>query len=396
MEGVLLNLVVNAARDSDSKSWLNLPETLFPEIHAPQSTLAKYGLVAAGVTAVGVSAVVASKKLSKKENPQSVHAPLSMKLVLPQTPPVPVLSENVKLGDAKIHYELFGKGPQKILLIGGFAATLEFMEDIISELSTNPEYQICAYDQRNSGKSTAPVTKLSSKLLASDALALLDHLGWEKVHVFGISMGGCVATELALSAPQKVASLFLSATTAGNRFMRMPLGPRFYGFAFGRFLKMEKSKLVELLLKQQHSEKFLKTLANEEHNDAVFSSQTNGDLLKAYLLNNFDRLVSFNLETLSSQASVVSTHYVSDQQLRSLALTNIPITVHRNTADVMDPQGAGSIRLEKALSSSPNFTSLVFHGAGHWGLREDFPAFIAALKSNISKAGSGSCFQPSS
>jgi pimeloyl-ACP methyl ester carboxylesterase len=52
--------------------------------------------------------------------------------------------------------------------------------------------------------------------MAQDALALMDHLGWEKAHVFGHSMGGMIACKLAAMAPHRVASLALISVTGGG------------------------------------------------------------------------------------------------------------------------------------------------------------------------------------
>lgn len=58
--------------------------------------------------------------------------------------------------------------------------------------------------------------------MAKDAIKLIDHLQWHQCHVVGISMGGMIALEIALLAPQRILSLTLLATHAGGLAGRAP------------------------------------------------------------------------------------------------------------------------------------------------------------------------------
>ncbi len=58
---------------------------------------------------------------------------------------------------------------------------------------------------------------------AADALGLLDHVGWDRVPVIGISFGGMVAQELAVTAPERVERMVLACTSPGGAYASYPL-----------------------------------------------------------------------------------------------------------------------------------------------------------------------------
>jgi pimeloyl-ACP methyl ester carboxylesterase len=83
--------------------------------------------------------------------------------------------------------------------------------------------RVIAFDPRGSGDSSA--ARLSStRAMARDALSVLDALAIERAHVYGLSLGGMVATWLALDAPDRVERLVLASTAAwGGAFRHDPL-----------------------------------------------------------------------------------------------------------------------------------------------------------------------------
>lgn len=75
-------------------------------------------------------------------------------------------------------------------------------------------YTVITYDHRGTGQSTHPTDRndYSMRILADDAAALLHHLGIERAHVSGLSLGSATAQELAINHPDLIGSLQLHCT----------------------------------------------------------------------------------------------------------------------------------------------------------------------------------------
>jgi 3-oxoadipate enol-lactonase len=117
------------------------------------------------------------------------------------------------LNGIDVYYERSGEGPT-MLYLNGTGATLA-----TSRLSIDPytrAFDVVVHDQRGLGETEAPPGPYSMGDYAADALALLDHLGLERVRVVGTSFGGMVAQELAATRPERVERLALLCTSAGG------------------------------------------------------------------------------------------------------------------------------------------------------------------------------------
>jgi len=115
------------------------------------------------------------------------------------------------LDGALLHHEVEGHGPP-LLLLNGIGLDLSAWGPLAQAL--RGERQLVLADFRGSGLSGPPPEPCTTARLAADALALLDHLSLGSVDVLGLSLGGLVAQELALLAPDRVRSLVLAATAA--------------------------------------------------------------------------------------------------------------------------------------------------------------------------------------
>jgi pimeloyl-ACP methyl ester carboxylesterase len=115
----------------------------------------------------------------------------------------------LNLQDATLHYEVTGEGEPALFIQGcGVAGSGWQMQ--VRELSA--DFQCLTFDNRGIGKSTNSAGTLTVEQMAADALSLLDAMGWESAHVVGHSLGGVIAQQLALDAPERVKSLSLLCT----------------------------------------------------------------------------------------------------------------------------------------------------------------------------------------
>jgi 3-oxoadipate enol-lactonase len=76
-------------------------------------------------------------------------------------------------------------------------------------------YTVIVLDNRGAGRSSKPDAQYSVRTMADDVIGLMDHLGIDKAHILGASMGGMIAQEIAINYPQRVKKLILACTTAG-------------------------------------------------------------------------------------------------------------------------------------------------------------------------------------
>ena len=113
----------------------------------------------------------------------------------------------VQINGINIYYEIHGDGEPVVLANGIFMNTTSWFGQI-SEFSKH--FKIILYDMRGQGQSDKPDEEYSFDLHADDQLALLDHLGIEKVHHVGISYGAELGLVFALNSPERLSSLVLS------------------------------------------------------------------------------------------------------------------------------------------------------------------------------------------
>lgn len=114
-----------------------------------------------------------------------------------------------------IWYDLSGDGPA-LALTHGFAGPSEMWSPVIDEIRAR--VRLLRYDVRGHGRTTVPdAATFTLPQFAADLRGLLDHLGVERAHVGGVSMGGMISAQFACDYPERLRSVLLCDTTAGNQ-----------------------------------------------------------------------------------------------------------------------------------------------------------------------------------
>lgn len=113
-----------------------------------------------------------------------------------------------------LYYELHGEGPP-LLLLHGFTGGLANWAPVIARLQSG--HRLITLDLPGHGRSDAPPDPAAYAMpaVSRHVAALLDHLGYEDVHLLGYSMGGRLALYLALHYPQRWRSLVLESASPG-------------------------------------------------------------------------------------------------------------------------------------------------------------------------------------
>ncbi len=123
--------------------------------------------------------------------------------------------------DLTLYAEVYGpgctsNGPNVLLLCAADQSIARWPATLIDAL-TDAGASVVSFEHRDSGRSSTVPGNQGYRLgdMVDDALAVLDALGIERVHVFGRSMGGMVGQLLAIDRPERVESLTLMSTTPG-------------------------------------------------------------------------------------------------------------------------------------------------------------------------------------
>lgn len=232
----------------------------------------------------------------------------------------------ITINDIHLYYEQHGEGPDDLILIGGLSSDHQVWKSTLRHFSKH--FRILIFDNRGAGKSSTPDYPYTTEMMANDVLQLMDLLGIKRAHVLGHSMGGCIAQQMALLAPEKINKMIVACSRAKpNALANMALTMREKLQAAGMPVEM----LAEYVMPLLFSETFLQ---NEMQ-------------VKGFIQWTMQNPHPQSAMGFSHQLHAVKTHNVSDR----LSVIHAPTLVIAGDEDILMPKASAKIFSESLENS---------------------------------------------
>jgi pimeloyl-ACP methyl ester carboxylesterase len=282
------------------------------------------------------------------------------------------------VNDVELCYETFGDpaDPPMLLIMGLATQMVGWHDEFCAQLAGRGFFTI-RFDNRDIGRSQAmdfPVPTLKQLLLrdkraagytlehmAADGFGLLDHLGIERAHVAGVSMGGMIAQTMAARRPERVLSLASMLSNTGALWSGQP-SPRLY----------------PVLLKTPPRDRE----AYIDHAAWVFSKIGSPDFpqndLRAMAATSYDR----GLNPAGSMRQLAAIIASGDRTPLLRTITAPTVVVH-GTKDKLVPTSGG----RATAKAIPGARLVLIEGMGHDLPRGAWPRMLDALAANAARAG---------
>lgn len=287
--------------------------------------------------------------------------------------------ERVQTNGVELVYEQIGDlNDPPLLLVMGLGMQLIHWDLEFCEAVAERGFRVIRVDNRDSGLSTtidAPAPPIMRTMagrkvkapytlsdMAADTFGLLDHLGIERTHVVGVSMGGMIGQTMAIERPERVLSLTSIMSTTGHRRVGTP-----------------KLRVWSVLLRRAPSERkafvnyfvrMFKRIGSPAYpEDEARAREIAGAT--------FDR--AHNPAGTQRQLAAIMSSGDRTPRLREL---RVPTTVIHGTDDPLVPFRAG-VATARAI---PDAELVAIPGMGHNLPRAVWPKVIDALVANTERA----------
>jgi pimeloyl-ACP methyl ester carboxylesterase len=184
-----------------------------------------------------------------------------------------------RAGDLEVHYlEAGDPGGAPVLFVHGNWATSSWWEPLLARLPAG--YRGLAYDVRGRGGTSGPDSSYRIDALAADLLLFGTAVGAARFHLVGHSLGGAIAMQAALDAPDRIRSLAAiapawvdgapAAYNLPDRQIALKNDPAFFAVA------------LKPLAPSVPDDEFWKRLVREGHAQGLEATLRNLDALEAW------------------------------------------------------------------------------------------------------------------
>jgi pimeloyl-ACP methyl ester carboxylesterase len=284
-----------------------------------------------------------------------------------------------KVGSVELVYETIGDpSDAPLLMVMGLGMQLIHWDRELCELLAERGFHVIRFDNRDTGLSTkirGPVPNVMRLMagmpaqvpyvlrdMAGDTFGLLDHLGIERAHVVGASMGGMIGQTLAIERPERVLSLASIMSTTGDRRAGMP-----------------KLRVWSLMMRRAPQERdayvryFVKVFRMIGSPAYRIDEERSRELAAA----TYDRS-HYPAGTARQLAAILA----SGSRTAALRQLDVPTVVIHGESDPLVPLRAG-LATARAI---PGAELITIPGMGHDLPRELWPTFVDAIAKNADRA----------
>ena len=287
--------------------------------------------------------------------------------------------ERTTVGSVELVYETIGDpSDAPLLMVMGLGMQLIHWDRELCELLAERGFHVIRFDNRDTGLSTkirGPVPNVMRLMagmpaqvpyllrdMAGDTFGLLDHLGIERAHVVGASMGGMIGQTLAIERPERVLSLASIMSTTGDRRVGTP-----------------KLRVWSLMMRRAPQERdayvryFVKVFRMIGSPAYRIDEERSRELAAA----TYDRS-HYPAGTARQLAAILA----SGSRTAALRQLDVPTVVIHGESDPLVPLRAG-VATARAI---PEAELITIPGMGHDLPRELWPTFVDAIAKNADRA----------
>jgi pimeloyl-ACP methyl ester carboxylesterase len=290
-----------------------------------------------------------------------------------------VTEQRARVGSVELVYETIGDpADAPLLLVMGLGMQLIHWDRGLCELLAERGFQVIRFDNRDAGLSTklrGPVPNVMRLMaglptrvpyllddMAADTFGLLDHLGIDRAHVVGTSMGGMIAQTMAIRRPERVLSLGSMLSTTGDRRVGTP-----------------KLRVWSALMRRapQDRDAYIAYFMRVFRLIGSPAYPMDRERMRELAAATYDRC-HYPAGTARQLGAIMA----SGSRTAALRLVDVPTVVIHGESDPLVPLRAG-LATARAI---PNAELVTIPGMGHDMPKELWPTFVEAIAKNAERA----------